>query len=41
MKKCDKCEIEFNEDDMDLVDGFWLCRDCEYRYFIIKEEETK
>jgi len=29
MTTCFECELEFDSDDMDIVDGEWLCRQCE------------
>jgi len=29
IRLCEKCEKEHFEDDLDLVDGLWICRECE------------
>jgi formylmethanofuran dehydrogenase subunit E len=28
-KRCDNCNLLFDENDVDLEDGKWLCRKCE------------
>lgn len=28
-RECDCCKGMFEEDNMDLVDGRWLCKECE------------
>ncbi len=27
--ECEKCKESFPEDELDIVDGKWLCRECE------------
>jgi len=27
--ECDKCHKLFEESDMDIIDGDWICRKCE------------
>lgn len=28
-RRCEKCFKKFNEEDLDMVEEKWLCRDCE------------
>ena len=30
--ECNKCKEMFDENDVDIVDGDWLCRECEKGY---------
>lgn len=39
LKECEFCGDAFAEEEMDLVDGEWICRECENKMEVLKGEE--
>lgn len=33
MEKCEICRKSYSEDDLDLVDDKWMCRNCEDKFY--------